>query len=59
MVRRGLSAKDPTKRRLAELASKKLLVDARKCVERSKELVKGSRALIAATRQMRRGKKRD
>lgn len=49
---------DPTQRQIAEFAHKKLLVDARTCIERSKALVKGSRELIHASRELRRQAKR-
>ena len=52
VVRRH-SSNDPTQRAIAHMASKKLLVNARKCVERSKALIKGSRDLIEASRESR------
>jgi hypothetical protein len=44
---------DPTKRAIAEMATRKLLVDAQKCVGRSKALIEGSKALIETSRELR------
>ncbi len=58
MDRRNPTA-DSTRREITGLARKKMLVDSRKCVQRSRELVKGSKVLIEASRKLQSYKRTD